>query len=34
LERQPNRKMLNNSADAGVVHARRIIDKFLAAEAG
>jgi len=34
MERQPNRKMLNNPADAGVVHARRVINKFLAAEAG
>ena len=34
MERQPNRKMLNNPADAGVVHARRVINKLLAAEAG
>ena len=34
MERHPDKKMLNNSADAGVVHARRVIDQFLAAEAG
>ena len=31
-EARPDQGMLNNAADAGVVHARRIIDEFLAAE--
>lgn len=33
MEKQPDRQMLNNTADAGVVQARRVIDRMLAAEA-
>ena len=34
MEKHPEKRMLNNSADAGVVQARRVIDEILAAEAG
>jgi len=33
MERRPDRKMLNNTADSGVVQARRVIDEWLAADA-
>ena len=33
LEKHPDRKMLNNTADSGVVQARRVIDEWLAADA-
>lgn len=33
MEKHPERRMLNNTADAGVVQARRVIDGILAAEA-
>lgn len=32
MEKRPDRRMLNNTADAGVVQARRVIDGLLAAE--
>lgn len=32
MERRPDRKMLNNTADSGVVQARRVIDEWLAAD--
>ena len=32
LEKYPDRKMLNNSSDYGVVQARRVIDEWLTAD--
>jgi vanillate O-demethylase monooxygenase subunit len=32
MEKRPERKMLNNTADSGVVQARRVIDEWLAAD--
>ena len=32
MERFPNKQMLNNTADAGVVQTRRLIDKWMAAD--
>ena len=34
MEKHPEKRMLNNTADAGVVQARRVIDEYLSAEAG
>ena len=33
MERYPHKQMLNNTADAGVVQTRRLIDKWMAADA-
>lgn len=32
MEKRPDRKMLNNTADSGVVQARRVIEEWLAAD--